>query len=139
MGFDYRAFSSISSAARCSTPAALRLSFAYVLSGGLLEFSSDHAGGITIVFSGGTADHLKVSSGGTLDVLGTVTSNVDVFAGGTVNVSSGGVVSGGPSSGTAVSGTLNVLSGGSDAFNAISGGGQVVVSAGGIASTSERN
>jgi hypothetical protein len=64
MGFDYRAFSSISSAARCSTPAALRLSFAYVLSGGLLEFSSDHLGGVTVVFFGGTADRLKVSSGG---------------------------------------------------------------------------
>ena len=57
--------------------------------------------------------NIAVSSGGALNVAGTVTSDVAVFSGGVETVSSGGVVSGQHGAGTAISGgTVNVLSGG---------------------------
>ena len=52
-------------------------------------------------------------SGGALNVAGTITSDVAVFAGGVETVSSGGVVSGQSGTGTSIfGGTVNVLSGG---------------------------
>ena len=75
-----------------------------------------------------------VSSGGTFNVAGTVTSNDFVFTGGIENVLSGGVVTGSPTSGTAVSGgTVNVRSGGTFNFAAEFAGGITNLSAGGTA------
>jgi autotransporter passenger strand-loop-strand repeat protein len=63
-------------------------------------------------------------------VLGTVTSNATISAGGLETVSAGGVISGAPNSGTVVFGTLNVLSGGRAAFFSVKSGGNAVVSSG---------
>ena len=90
--------------------------------------------GSQVVSWGGMADATTVSSGGTLDVQGTATSDVAVDAGGVENVSSGGVISGAPNSGTGISGgTVNVLSGGSAVFLGVSSGGTLNVSAGAAA------
>jgi len=71
------------------------------------------SGGTFNVSTGGTAHDFTVSSGGTANVLGSVTSNNAVLAGGVENISSGGVVSGVPNSGTGISGGIvNVLSSG---------------------------
>jgi autotransporter passenger strand-loop-strand repeat protein len=89
---------------------------------GITRSSTVFAGGVMNVFAGGTADHLLVSSGGTLDVLGAITSNTRVLSGGVENISSGGLISGAPNSGTSVSGgMLNVLAGGTAEFFSVSG------------------
>ena len=64
-----------------------------VLSGGAeAVFGSETGavdnGGTITISSGGTADHLTISSG-VLAVLGTVTSFATVFSGGVENISSG--------------------------------------------------
>jgi autotransporter passenger strand-loop-strand repeat protein len=87
---------------------------AIVESGGAADHFTISSGGLAIVSAGATADHLTVSSGGTLEVFGTITSNVGLDTGGTEFVESGGLTSGAPGSGTGISGgTLDVLSGGS--------------------------
>ena len=73
-----------------------------------------------------------MSSGGVLNVAGTITSDVVVVAGGIETVSSGGLVSGNGTAGTLISGTVTVLSGGTLAFADIEGG-QLNISKGGIA------
>jgi autotransporter passenger strand-loop-strand repeat protein len=99
-----------------------------------LAFSTDLAGGVTNVSAGATAHNVFVSSGGTLNVFGTITSLGGVSSGGVENILSGGVASGVLGSGTAVSGgTVNVLSGGSLAFSTDFAGGVTNVSAGGTA------
>src|SRR5262249_9567777 len=91
-------------------------------------------GGTEDVVAGGADRNVCEVGGGMLNVLGTITSNVTVFSGGVENVSSGGVVTGVPNSGTAVSGgTVNVLSGGSFAFSTDFTGGTTNVLAGGTA------
>ena len=86
------------------------------------------------VWGGGTAAHLKISSGGMLNVLGTVTSDVTVFSGGVENISSGGVVGGDSGAGTRLSGgTVNVFAGGAAAFLGVSNGGTLNVLEGGLA------
>jgi autotransporter passenger strand-loop-strand repeat protein len=106
-----------------------------VFSGGSAAHVIVSSGGTLDLSAGATADHLTVSSGGTANVLGTVTSNVAVDAGGVENVSSGGLISGAPGSGTVISGgVVNVFSGGSAAYLGVSSGGTLNVSAGGTAS-----
>src|SRR5580704_5480385 len=73
-------------------------------SGGSATSETISYGGTATIFYGGTADHIAVSSGGTVIVLGTVASNVAVYTGGVAYVSSGGLVTGGPGSGTGISG-----------------------------------
>jgi autotransporter passenger strand-loop-strand repeat protein len=78
----------------------------------LKRFETD-AGTLNLL-SGGSAHDLTVSSGGTLNVLGTTISAVLVQAGGTENISAGGTGSGSNATsglGTRVFGTLNVFSG----------------------------
>ncbi|MFX9722014.1 hypothetical protein ABTO99_18450, partial [Acinetobacter baumannii] len=69
--------------------------------------------------------HNVVVSSGTLNVAGTMTSNVTVSSGGVENVLSGGLISGTFGSGTLISaaGTVNVLAGGTGAFLTVSSGG----------------
>ena len=99
-----------------------------VSSGGQLEFSIDSGGGTTNILAGAEADKLTVSAGGLLNVAGTTTSDVAVDSGGIENVLSGGLISGGPGSGTGIAGgTLNVLAGGSAAFVGVSSGGALNV------------
>ena len=85
------------------------------------------SGGTVNLLSGGSFSFAGVESGGKLNVAGTVTSDVTVFAGGVETVSSGGVVSGQPGSGTLISGTVNVLSGGTFTFGLLSNGGKLNV------------
>ena len=92
---------------------------------------SIESGGKLIVSKGGTAYDLTVSSGGALNVAGTITSDVTVFAGGVETVSSGGVVTGASGSDTAISGTVNVLSGGSLEHATILAGGKLNLAKGG--------
>jgi len=135
-----------------TVPAATTAQNVYVDSGGML----DVAGGVTNVIvasggaetisncgsastiddfglvtlqSGGTVDGLTVESGGVLDFAGTVLSNVVVSAGGTVNVLSGGVLSGTSASYINVSSgqTLDVQSGGTAEFFVVVNGGTVEV------------
>ena len=116
-------------------------------SGGSFSQETVFAGGVLNISAGAIAHDFGVSSGGSVNILGTVTSDTAVFAGGTETVSSGGVLGGVLSSGTAVSGgTLNVLAGGTAHNIAVSSGGNlnvagtvtsdVVVSAGGIETVS---
>ncbi|MVT66203.1 hypothetical protein GPL21_13925 [Bradyrhizobium pachyrhizi] len=107
-----------------------------VLSGGLITgaISSGtgvNSGGVLNVQAGGSAAFVAVSSGGTLNVSGTVLSTVGVYAGGVENVFSGGVVTGASGSGTSIAGgTINVFSGGALAYAGVSSGGVLNVSAG---------
>ncbi|MCP3416203.1 hypothetical protein NLM16_19090 [Bradyrhizobium brasilense] len=107
-----------------------------VLSGGLITgaISSGtgvNSGGVLNVQAGGSAAFVAVSSGGTLNVSGTVLSTVGVYAGGVENVFSGGVVTGASGSGTGIAGgTVNVFSGGALAYAGVSSGGVLNVSAG---------
>ena len=82
------------------------------------------SGGQEFVEAGGIAIAATISSGGTLNVLGTTTSVVTVLSGGTETVSSGGLISGTPFSGTHIAGgTVNLLAGGSAAYVGVSSGG----------------
>jgi autotransporter passenger strand-loop-strand repeat protein len=85
------------------------------------------------VEKGGTAYFIGVSAGAALNVAGIITSDVTVFAGGVETVLSGGVVSGSAGAGTAISGTVNVLSGGKFSFSDVDSGGRLNVSRGGTA------
>jgi autotransporter passenger strand-loop-strand repeat protein len=106
-----------------------------VMSGGAYSSSTDFAGAVTNIFAGGIADHLVLSSGGQINVLGTVTSNVTVSGGGLMVISSGGVVSGALGFGTGVhGGTVDVQSGGKFSFFTDFAGGETDIAAGGIAS-----
>ena len=66
---------------------------------------------------GGTAHDIVVSTGGALNVAGTITSNVAVFSGGVETVSSGGWSAATFWAGTPDFGTVNVLSGGKYGFS----------------------
>jgi autotransporter passenger strand-loop-strand repeat protein len=88
------------------------------------------------VSKGGTTHDIQVLSGGALNVAGTVTSDVAVFAGGIETVSSGGLVSGSAGAGTNISaGTVNVLSGGTFEFTTVFAGGKLNISKGGRAAS----
>jgi autotransporter passenger strand-loop-strand repeat protein len=102
-----------------------------VLSGGSFSFSIDF-GGTTNISAHGTGHDLGAIGGGTLNVLGTVTSDLWAFSGGVINVSSGGVVTGASDTSTMISGgEVDVLSGGKLAFATVSSGGSLNVSSGG--------
>jgi autotransporter passenger strand-loop-strand repeat protein len=85
------------------------------------------------ILAGGSAHDFTVESGGSVNVRGKITSNVEVASGGVETVSSGGLVTGLVNSGTLVSGTVYVLSGGKFEVALLSGGGTLNVSAGGTA------
>ena len=106
-----------------------------VLAGGAFEFSDVFSGGKLNVEKGATAYFIGVSAGAALNVAGTITSDVTVYSGGVETVSSGGVVSGSAGAGTAISGTVNVLSGGKFSFADVDRGGHLNVSKGGPRTT----
>ena len=100
-----------------------------IMSGGQGSFLT--VSGDEVISSGGVADHIGVYAGGTLTVLGTLTSGAIIYAGATETVSSGGLVSGQIGSGTGISGGLvNVLSGGEFDFATAYSGGILNISAG---------
>ncbi len=106
-----------------------------VLSGGESDHTTVFSGGSLNVSSGGTAYSVTVSSGGSLNIQGTFVSSLQVSAGGSATVSSGGLLSGTGTSGTGLfGGTLNVLSGGTADLVEINSGGLEVVSSGGTIS-----
>ena len=74
-----------------------------VLSGGSFSYSTDF-GGVTNLSAGATGHNLAAQGGGILNVFGTVTSNLWAYAGGTINVSSGGVVNGTSAADTSICG-----------------------------------
>ena len=100
-------------------------------------------GGQLNVDAGGIAHDLFVSSGGTLNVAGIITSNTTVFSGATENILYGGDASGAVGSGTKISGgTVNLQSGGLLDHSTVFAGGilnvagtvtsNIAISAGGI-------